>query len=118
VRQPGGGAARLRDAHRSTPTRPLDRAAALRLKQDAHLANGSSWRRRQAGLDRLGLFGIRLPLHPTWEDALAERERVRRLLRARPLEALVELPADARPRAGGGVGGRRRWPISIPTCSW
>jgi predicted ATPase/signal transduction histidine kinase len=103
----GAPAAVLRDCDQllAHAEAALERAAALRLKQEAHLANGQFLESAQAGLDRLGLFGIRLPLRPSWEDALAERERVRRLLRLRPADGVLELPAMRDPELEAALDG-------------
>ena len=40
----------------------------------------------------LGLFGIDIPAHPTWEQVQAGYETVWRTLDGRPIEGLIDLP--------------------------
>jgi predicted ATPase/signal transduction histidine kinase len=70
----------------------LDRATVLRLKDLVHLARGEILESIETERQRLALFGVVIPPHPSWADAVAERERVQRLLGDRSIEALIDLP--------------------------
>jgi signal transduction histidine kinase len=70
----------------------LDRAAALRLKDYVHLARGEIFESVATERQRLALFGIVIPPHPSRAEALAERARLERLLGERSIESLIDLP--------------------------
>ena len=70
----------------------LDKAQPMGLKLEVHWARGELAEAVQDELAGLALCGIELPLHPTEEDVVAARNRVRRLLGNRPIEAIVDLP--------------------------
>jgi predicted ATPase/signal transduction histidine kinase len=78
---------------------PLDESPALVLEQHILVADGAIGDAVALGLRCLAKLGIHLPEHPTVEQVLAARDRVRRLLEGRSIEEVVDgLPVSLDPR--------------------
>jgi PAS domain S-box-containing protein len=73
-------------------TSKVDQARAYRLKVVLHTVKSENAQAVDTGLTCLRLFGIDLPLHPSWELVQAEYETVWQTLNGRPIESLIELP--------------------------
>jgi len=70
----------------------VDQAAAYHLKVVLHIVKSENPQAVATGLACLRLFGIEIPVHPTWEQVEAEYETLWRNLGCRPIEDLVYLP--------------------------
>ncbi|MFM0125957.1 AAA family ATPase [Paraburkholderia sp. RL18-101-BIB-B] len=70
----------------------FDRAAVYHLKVLLHVMKSENSQAVASARACAMLFGIDIPAHPTWEQAQAEYETVRRNLEGRPIEALIDLP--------------------------
>jgi PAS domain S-box-containing protein len=70
----------------------IDQAAVYHLKVQLHVRKSEHAEAVGSALACLQLFGIELPVHPTWEHAQAEYEMVWRNLDGRPIEYLIDLP--------------------------
>ncbi len=73
-------------------TSKVDEAAAYHLKVHLQIVKGEYPQAVDSALACLRLFGIDIPAHPTWEQAEAEYETLRRNLNGRPIENLIDLP--------------------------
>jgi len=73
-------------------TSKVDAAAAYHLKVQLHIVKGEHAQAVDSALRCLGLFGIDIPAHPTWEQVQAGYETVWRTLDGRPIEGLIDLP--------------------------
>jgi predicted ATPase len=70
----------------------VDQAAVYQLKVQFHVMKSEHQQAVTSALTCLRLFGIDLPTHPTWEQALNEYESVWQTLNGRPIESLIDLP--------------------------
>jgi len=70
----------------------LDLADVYHLKVQLHSVRGEYPQAVDNTLTCLGLFGIDLVAHPTWEQVQAEYESVWETLDGRPIESLIDLP--------------------------
>ncbi|HLZ66995.1 MAG TPA: AAA family ATPase [Aliidongia sp.] len=70
----------------------VDQADAYRLKIQLHEVKGENAQAVASALTCLRLFGIDMPVHPTWEQVQAEYEMVWRNLDGRSIESLLDLP--------------------------
>src|SRR5712691_2464160 len=70
----------------------VDQAAVYRLKVQFHIMKSENQNAVASALTCLRLFGIDLPVHPTWEEVQAEYEAVWQTLNGRPIENLIDLP--------------------------
>jgi PAS domain S-box-containing protein len=70
----------------------VDQAAVYRLKVQFHVIKSENQQAVASALTCVGLFGIDLPAHPTWEQVQAEYETVWQTLDGRPIESLIDLP--------------------------
>ena len=91
----------LLEGLRSRARRRVDIAAVYGLRNEVHLIAGEIEDSVSCLLECLGLLGMPMSPHPSWEEAVAAREEVQALLAGRPIESLVELPlmtdADMKP---------------------
>ncbi|QRK09177.1 AAA family ATPase [Archangium violaceum] len=71
---------------------PTDTAAVYRLRSDLHLAAGEIQASVSCLLECLGLMGMHMPPHPSWEEVVAANDEVWALLGERSIASLVELP--------------------------
>ncbi|WP_224366397.1 trifunctional serine/threonine-protein kinase/ATP-binding protein/sensor histidine kinase [Hyalangium versicolor] len=96
-----GEARRLLDGLRSRVRSRVDIAAAYGLMHEVLLIVGEIQTSVTCLLECLGLLGMPMDPHPTWEEAAAAREEVQALLGGRPIESLIDLPlmtdADMKP---------------------
>jgi len=94
-------ARRLLAVLRSRARSRVDIAAAYGLTHEVLLIAGEIQASVSCLLECLGLLGMPMQPHPSWEEAAAAREEVQALLAGRPIESLVELPlmtdADMKP---------------------
>jgi PAS domain S-box-containing protein len=70
----------------------VDQAAAYHLKVRLHIVKGEYPQAVASALTCLRLFGIDIPLHPTWEQVQIEYETIWQTLNERPIESLIDLP--------------------------
>jgi PAS domain S-box-containing protein len=70
----------------------VDQAAVYRVKVQFHVIRSENQQAVASALTCVGLFGIDLPAHPTWEQVQAEYETVWQALNGRPIESLIDLP--------------------------
>jgi PAS domain S-box-containing protein len=70
----------------------IDQAAVYHLKVLLHTVKSERAQAVATALTCLGLFGIDIPAHPTWEQVQAEYEAVWQTLNGRPIESLIGLP--------------------------
>ncbi|MGA2125291.1 MAG: AAA family ATPase [Xanthobacteraceae bacterium] len=70
----------------------VDQAAVYHLKILLHTVKSENAQAVSSALAGLGLFGIDIPAHPTWEQVEAEYEAVWQTLDGRPIESLIDLP--------------------------
>src|SRR5712664_1796727 len=70
----------------------VDKAAVYHLKVHLHVVKGESPQAVDNALECLRLFGIDLPVHPTWEQVQAEYQMVWHNLEERPIEDMIDLP--------------------------
>jgi predicted ATPase len=70
----------------------VDQAAVYHLKVLLHIVKSEGPQAVDSALAGLKLFGIDVPVHPTWEQVRAECETVWRNLDGRPIESLIDLP--------------------------
>src|SRR5207244_6504795 len=70
----------------------LDKVKVYRLKQ--HMLTIQGGLKEGVDVDRaaFAVFGIELPIHPSWEEVLAEKRHMDDLLGNRPIEAIADLP--------------------------
>jgi predicted ATPase/signal transduction histidine kinase len=91
----------LLEGLRSRARRRGDIAAVYGLRNEVHLIAGEIEASVSCLLECLGLLGMPMSPHPSWEEAAAAYEEVQALLGARPIESLIELPlmtdADMKP---------------------
>ncbi|MFY0571048.1 trifunctional serine/threonine-protein kinase/ATP-binding protein/sensor histidine kinase [Archangium lansingense] len=97
-------ARRLVEEFRSRARTRSDTAAVYRLKHDLHFATGDAQGAVACMLELLGLLGMPISPHPSWEEAVAAHEEVYALLGNRPIESLTELPPMADPDAKVLIG--------------
>ncbi|WP_323047340.1 AAA family ATPase [Paraburkholderia sp.] len=70
----------------------FDRAAVYHLKVLLHVMKSENSQAVASARACAMLFGIDIPAHPSWEQAQAEYETLRRNLEGRTIEALIDLP--------------------------
>jgi PAS domain S-box-containing protein len=70
----------------------VDQAAVYRLKVQFHVTKSENQQAVAGALTCLRLFGIDIPIDPTWEQVRAEYESVWQTLNGRPVESLIDLP--------------------------
>jgi PAS domain S-box-containing protein len=70
----------------------VDQAAVYHLKIDFHVIRSENQQAVASALACLRLFGIDIPVHPTWEQVRDEYETVWQALDGRPIESLIDLP--------------------------
>ena len=70
----------------------VDKAAVYNLQIRLHEVSGKYSNALACGLECLGLLGIDIPAHPTWEQVQSEYETVWQVLDGRPIESLIDLP--------------------------
>ena len=75
----------------------VDRAAAYRLKIDAHTLRGEDAEAIESVLECLRMFGIEMSPHPSTEEVEEAYHEVWRSLGSRSIEELVDLPLMADP---------------------
>jgi predicted ATPase len=86
------GAAQLITPLLRRGTSKVDLAAVYHLKVLLHIVKSENAHAVDSALACLGLFGIDIPPHPSWQQVQAEYEAVWRNLGGRPIEALIDLP--------------------------
>jgi PAS domain S-box-containing protein len=70
----------------------VDQAAVYHLKILLHTVKSENAQAVDSALRCLGLFGIDIPAHPTWEQVQAEYEAIWQALSGRPIESLIDIP--------------------------
>jgi len=75
----------------------VEQAAAHHLKVLLHMVKSEHPQAADSALACLRLFGMDIPVHPTWEQVQAEYETVWRNLDGRPIEDLIDLPLMSDP---------------------
>jgi predicted ATPase/signal transduction histidine kinase/ActR/RegA family two-component response regulator len=70
----------------------VDVAAVYHQKVLLHIVKSEHPQAVDSALTCLKLFGIDIPVHPSWEQVQAEYETVWRNLQGRPIEGLIDLP--------------------------
>jgi diguanylate cyclase (GGDEF)-like protein/PAS domain S-box-containing protein len=75
----------------------VDQAAAYRIKVQLQMTRSEHQQALDSAFDCLRLFGIDLPMHPSWDQVMHEYEEIAQNLGDRPIESLVDLPPIAVP---------------------
>jgi hypothetical protein len=70
----------------------VDQAAAYNLKILIHTVKSESTQAVDSAITCLRLFGIEIPVRPTWEQVQTEYETIWQTLEGRPIESLIDLP--------------------------
>src|SRR5712664_1179549 len=70
----------------------VDQAAVYHVKVRLHTVKSENQQAVDSALASLRLFGIDLPVHPTWEQVQAEYQMVWHNLEERPIEDMIDLP--------------------------
>ncbi|WP_224247051.1 trifunctional serine/threonine-protein kinase/ATP-binding protein/sensor histidine kinase [Hyalangium gracile] len=86
------GARVLVEELRSRAREPGDMTEAYCLLADCFMSTGDIPSATSTMLECVERLGMPMAAHPTWQEASAAQEEVRRLLGARPIDSLIELP--------------------------
>jgi predicted ATPase/GAF domain-containing protein len=76
----------------------VDQASAYNLKILLHTVKSESTQAVDSAIACLRLFGIDIPVRPTWEQVQTEYETIWQTLDGRPIESLIDLPIMTDPK--------------------